>query len=1064
MIKYKLLFLSLFTFLFLSTFHSVHAESRQTGEVDLLTFQKGKPLAKVEVFYQKKRLGVTDEFGSLTFKLPAGEHKIRLVKSGHPLTELTLLISAGEIAELIIPITEGAKVFDIMAETSAQAVMKNEQDKVEGPQPISSQKPKKPKAILAGQVTSIETKAGIPDVSLYLSGVDQKIQTDSQGHYHISVPEGTYTLSAVHSDYSSQTVRKLTLVSKKQLTQNLEMTPAAAQLKAFVVTAPRLAGGVLAVVEEKKKTSAVAEVISAEEISKSGDSSAAGALSRVTGLTLVDGKYIYVRGMGDRYSSIRLNSAGLSSPEPSKKTVPLDMFPSGMIGSILVQKTFSPNLPGDFGGGTVLMRTKPIPLEKSNKFSISVGGNSRSTGSGGLTYQGGDLDVLGYDDGTRQLRNDDINYLKHPDSKGSEIDKNSLYDLGVNLENNYKTRKEMMMPDVSIKYSTGDRYEEYMGDSAWGYNFAANYSNKARYVKENRLTSQETTDTFSPTNEEKDKYGYDKDLSLMGNLVYELGNYDKLEATTIVSRSTSDSVYKDSFFSSDSNNNFKEYGLQWEERQLLSQQFHGEHTFPTLDDLKLEWQTSASLSSRDSPDTRTYLFRQPAEHDSQLPPNPYQFHDRNVTRSWESLEDTATSLTLDATQPLYDFFGATGNLKSGLLYETKNRVSDTFKTEWNLPFTLSNADIMQTDNPEDILTTDNQGTGFTDLRLMNQTQPTDSYTAKQSFMAGYAMADLTLAPWLKIMTGGRYEMSSQTINTFKDYQRTEKTSNTLDDTSFLPALSITTPYRQGEQLRFAYSETLNRPLLKELSESVYIDPDTRDYYTGNPDLQVASIRNYDLRWEKYFSSFENISFALFRKEFTNPIEVIEKPTLTRNPSYTYANVKEAVNQGAEVQGTIWLKRLFGRSVSSFYLGFNGSVIDSQINMAGVENSISTNTKRPLQGQAPWVTNLNLGYENLVADIQANLLLNVQGDIITKAGAKASADADFGVEDTYLQSPASLNFVYKQLIYFGAEDKLYMKVKLKNLLDGEYKEVINDEIKKRYYKGIGFNISFSYKWL
>ena len=1053
---------------FLSWGHFAQAETlpkpqSNSGQVHLFTFQKGAPLSGVEVYYKNRKLGETDADGSLLFSLTAGERKIQLKKSGEGLTELTLQITAEQAAELIIPITEKATVTDIISESQSGALIKP----AEAALPVAAaQQPKnkKSQAIINGQITSVETKAGIPGVKVYLTGIDQSITTDAEGFFTASVPQGRYTLSAVHGDYSARTIKNIQLPPQKKYTQDIELTPAADQLKEFVVTAPYLAGGVLALVEEKKQTSAVAEVISAEEVSRAGDSSAAGALSRVTGLTLVDGKYIYVRGMGDRYSAVRMNGAGLPSPEPSKKTVPLDMFPSEMIGSVLVQKTYSPNLPGDFGGGTVLLRTKEIPLEQTNKFSFSVGGNSRSTGKEGLTYKGGALDPIGFDDGTRELRSQDVDYLKNPAPTGSNEDRQKMYDMGVNLPNNYKTHSETMLPDVDLKFSTADRYEEYMGDSAWGYNFSMKYKNQARYVQEQRLNNAEASTGFTPEDEVKDKYKYDKELSLMGNLVYEAGDNNKLQSTTIIARSTTDTVYQDRYYTSDNSNNFQEYGLQWEERQLLSQQFHGEHAFPSWNDFKVEWQGTASLASRDSPDTRTYLFKQSAEHEGQPQPDEYEYNDRNTTRSWEDLEDFTTSLTLDFTQPIYDFYGIYGEMKGGLLYESKNRESDTFTVEWQIPPSISSSPIMETDNPEDVLTTENQGTLFNDIRLANQTQPTDSYKGEELFTAGYGMVDFTLTPWLKMMAGLRYETSSQTIKTYQDHERNQQKSNTLEDTFVLPALSLTFPYREGEQFRFAYSQTINRPMLKELSESTYIDPDTKDYYTGNPDLQIAEIQNYDLRWEKYLSSYENISFALFRKEFTNPIEVIEKPTLNRNSSYSYANVKEATNQGAELQGRLWLRRLFGSTMSQFYFGFNGSLIDSEINLEGVENSISTNTRRPLQGQAPWVLNLNLGYENLVSDIKANLLYNQQGEFITKAGAKQSPDATTGVEDTYLHTPGTLNFVYSQLIYFGAEDKLYMKIRLQNLLDGEYKETINDEVKKSYYKGVGFKISFSYSWL
>jgi len=1065
--------IALFAFLFSLAFSALADAAKGTdkGEVMLLTFQKGAPLAGVDVFYNEKQIGRTDSDGSLIFDLPAGEQKIQLKKGSQALTELTLIIESGEFAELIIPINQQAKVTQIIEESAKQSLVKKpetEDASEAATQLAGAAISDKPIAKIAGQVTSIETKAGIPNVNIYLSGIDQKVQTNSEGFFEIDIPEGNYTLSAVHSDFSAQTIKNIELAGKTKFAQNIEMTPAAEQLKEFVVVAPYLDGGVLALVEEKKKTSAVAEVISSEEVSKSGDSTAAAALSRVTGLTLVDGKYIYVRGMGDRYSSVRLNGSGLPSPEPSKSTIPLDMFPSGMIGSVLVQKTYSPNLPGNFGGGTVLIRTKPIPEEQTNKLTIGIGGNMRSTGKEGLTYEGGATDFLGVDDGTRELASRHINYLNSPEQKGSTADKEALDALARDLNNSYKTQAYTMMPDFDIKYTTSDRYEEYMGDSAWGYNFAVEYKAKERQAEDVREDIYLPEPGFSPELERKYKSKVSTNLSAMGSLIYEQGDNTKLESTTILSRATTDTVYLDTSYTSDNGTNFKEYGMQWEERQLLSQQFHGEHSFPDQDDLKLEWQGTASLASRYSPDTRSYQYKQNADYEQgeTIYPYEYKYQGNGNTRTWEEMNDVATSLTIDLTQPVYDFHGTYGQLKAGLLYEAKERESDVYSLGWNTNRLRStHPELLYTEDPADIFVDDNLGTGFSDIRLNNLTQATDSYTGSELFTAAYTMLDFTINPYLKIMTGLRYESSEQTIDTFEDLQRTTKKSNSLKDDFVLPALNITVPYREGEQLRFAYSQTINRPMLKELSESTYIDADTKDYYVGNPALQIAQIRHMDLRWEKYFNSYENLSFALFRKEFTDPIEVIALPSTDndKNSYYTYSNVKEAVNQGVELQGRVWLKRLFGQSLSSFYIGFNGSIIDSEINLAGAQNNLSTNTKRALQGQAPWVANFNLGYQDLVKDIHANLLLNMVGDIIVKAGTKISPTAETGVDDTLLVSPVSLDFVYSQLVYEGAEDKLKVKFKVKNILDGTFQEVIGESIQKEYYKGTEFKVDFSYSW-
>ncbi|MDR9499539.1 MAG: TonB-dependent receptor [Hydrogenovibrio sp.] len=1053
-------------------------QQKTLSQVALYTFQNGLPMSGVSVFLADKKLGTTNRDGVLNFKLPTGTQTLTLKDQKSSLITLKVKVTEGDDIELVIPITEKAKVSKVLAQSAkTETVIQNEDNGSPQAEADNSDKAEDTQiptvtGIIEGNIYSFMTGEVVPDVSIYLTGIQQEIKTDQDGYFKAKVPIGNYSMSVIHPDYSSMTLQGLTVKKDQAVFQELELTPAAAELEEFVVTAPAIEGGILALMDEKQNTSGVAEVISAEEFSKSGDSSAASALSRVTGLTLVGGKYIYVRGMGDRYSSTRLNHAGLPSPEPAKRVIPLDMFPTGMIGSIVVQKTYSPDLPGAFGGGTVLMRTKPIPLGKKRKISVSTGGNSQSTFQTGMDYEGGEWDSIGMDTGSRDLPSGAESYIKNPPGRfDPDRDQDQeLYDIAQGMPNNYKVSSAELRPDFGIKLNMGDRYEAYSGNSGWGYNFALNYSRKSRYWEEERKDVAKPSELFSPEKERKYITKYSTNLGLMGSLIYEHGENHKLDATSILSRSSSDTVILDTSYSSDNSNNFKQYSLQWEERQLLSQQFHGTHVFPETNDLELEWQTTLSQATRQSPDTRVYTYQQSANHDEetgQLAPYTFQYRGDGNIRLWEDMEDFATSTTLDLKYPIYDFHGISGLLKSGAMLDTKSRTSDTYKFSWDTSGFRSNPnsdETLESENPEDIFAPENLGVESDQINLKNTTQPTDSYEANQRVRSFYVMSDLQLHKYLKLMAGVRHEFSNQEVKVFTSADRSDSETDKLEDTFVLPAVSLTVPYREGEQVRLAYSKTLNRPDLKELSQSTYIDPDTRDYYTGNPDLQIATIKNLDLRWEKYFNKFENVSVAVFQKDFESPIEVIATPNVTEGlDTYSYANVNEATNRGIEFQTRFWLRRIFGNDIPAFYIDTNFTKIDSSIDLSGVKNILATNQERALQGQSPWVFNLNLGYENLVKEINANLVLNMKGDSIYAAGTKTNPDDDFGVEDTYLVTPPSLDFVYNQRLYWGAEDKLKLKLKLQNLLDGSYQLTINDEIQREYKKGISASLSLSYTW-
>ena len=1037
---------------------SLTSQAVEKGELQLFTFKSGLPTSGVQVYLKNQLLGETNSNGSLLVELPVGKQKIQLRKAGQPLTELTLNVGKDEEIELLIPITEQAKITNIITESNQHETL--EEVEVEDKTKLAKAPQKNaPKAILEGIVTSLQTKEGVPNVNIYIVGISQKIVTDSKGNFKVKIPAGEYAISFVHNNYSSQTIKDIQLLKNTKTTQKVELTPAAEQLEDFIVTAPALEGGVLAMMEQRRKSSSVTEVLSSEEMSNAGDSSVGDALKRVTGITYVGGKYVYVRGMGDRYSLTLLNNASLPSPEPSKKVVPLDLFPTAMIGSITVQKSYSPDIPADFGGGAVLLKTKTIPEERKSKISFALGGNTQSTGKTGLGYQGGSTDFLGFDDGTRALPEDVKNFLTNPPGRFDNNKEAITANAGQKLNSLYKATEKTLLPDASFKVNTADIREIYGKNWSWGYNFSFGYSRKSRlrteYGEDNLIFDPE----INSTDNKKEKTRTGTDTSAMLNLMIEIGDYDSFDSTTIISRKTVDTVTLAQKYESESTSNYKDFTFVWEERQLLTQQFHGKHIFPNAEDLELEWQTTFSNAQRQAPDSRFYQYGQSADISSGAP-DPYQFTTVGTSNSrvWEELSDNQLSLSFDLRKPLYDFLNATGSWDNGVAIDSKDRTSDVYRTRWSIPNNTT-ADLSNP-NPEAFLNSQYISGDSESITLQNYTTPTDSYKAKQQISAFYTKLTTKWENGFSVMAGIRSESSLQEITTITSQQTGEVTKNTLDENFILPSLNLSYAISPAlGQIRLAYAQSVNRPDLRELSEARYFNPEDDRYYVGNPQLEIAQISHYDLRWEKYMSSFESVSVAFFLKEFTNPIELTQEPGGGTIDSFTYNNVAGAVNQGVELQGRIWLRRLLGNTFNAFYFDTNATFIQSEIDLSNAPNYIGTNKKRALQGQSPWVFNANLGYKNLVKEIKANLVLNMKGDLISEVGVN-------GEDDTFLESPMSLNFVYKQRLHQGPYHKWGLKTKVSNLLDGELREVVGEggtTIKKRYKTGVSFNVEVNYSW-
>jgi len=794
----------------------------------------------------------------------------------------------------------------------------------------------------------------------------------------------------------------------------------------------------------------VMEVIGADQMSNSGDSDAAGALKRVTGLTVVGGKFIYVRGLGERYTSTTLNGAGLPSPDPTRRVVPLDLFPTGILGSVVIQKTYTPNMPGEFGGGTIELRTRGLPEEKFTKISVSLQGNTQTTFKDGLSYQGGDTDFLGIDDGSRAFPDTLNNLTQGGSGLLTGLTPEQVEAAGESLPRNYAVNTTTLPPDLGFKFIHGDRLEPYESNWGWGYLVSMQYKNQWQLREEQRTTyglgSGSSLVALDETNLQITEN--EIDLSGMAYLALELGNDHVLESTTLLSRKTTNTVERKDAFLSENEITVRDTTLEWVERQLFLEQLHGKHIFPSWNELQMDWLATYSTADRDEPDTRFYRYEQRQD-------GLYAFSQEGQSNetSFEKLHDEARGINLDFRLPLYDLFPGDTTIKFGLLHERKDRDSSIARFRFLTDFSRNNIDPddLVTDSPDQVLTPENIGPDGYQLR--NTTLPTDNYTAAQSIDAQYLMGEVATEQF-KWLLGARVESSSQEVTTFKLTDPDEQTVASLDTKDVLPAASVAWKMNNDMQLRLAYGRTVNRPDFKELSEAPYIDSESRYVVIGNPNLERALITHYDLRWEWYLTSFESVSVALFYKDFEQPIEQVIR--LGAGGIRTFANADAATNQGVEFQGRVWLSRLMGKDYSRFYIDGNLSLINSEVQL-GDAGAQQTNQNRPLQGQSPWIVNFTLGYENLVSRTKAALLFNMAGERITSVGVK-------GLPDGYEQPAPQLDAVYSTTFYQGIKgEKWKLKLRLKNILNPEIKTLRGDQVESLTQNGISFKASLQYKF-
>ncbi len=798
--------------------------------------------------------------------------------------------------------------------------------------------------------------------------------------------------------------------------------------------------------DEKRGTSAVSNVVNAEEFSRTGDANIAESLKRVSGLSTVGGKFVYVRGLGERYSMTLLNGAILPSPEPINRVVPMDLFPTSVLDSVLVQKTYSAQFPSEFGGGVLQMRTKKSTDEFFFNITSSVGGVQNVAFKDGFTMDGGDRDWLGYDDGHREaplplLQATANNQELRPFSRfsGVGIPVEELEVVGESFNNQWTPQVETINPNVSTTVSMGNFHE--LNDDGMKVNYlaAVNYSNSwdTDIIERNTyapgrdgLTLRESQ-TFTGTE-------HSVDISGIATAGLDFNFNHNVRLTSVLLRKTDGRVNRSEGFT-EAATDLEVNESEWIERELFSNQLQGDHYFPEFNELTVNWRTSRIKAERDSPDWTVYR-RDAGELSSRVDGN---------QRTWSVLDDTAEEFGVDASMTFYG--GPLDSIittKAGYVNNQKERQSEIRRFGFAFIGALTNDRDLLLSPAENIFSPENiRPDGF---QIRELTRPTDNYEAENEMEAYYGEVEFNFNDRLRLTAGVRQEDFSQQVNTF-DLFRPETGSNATQDTSeVLPTFSLTF-INYDHQFRLAYSETVSRPDFRELSPAAFTNPVTGWEVIGNPDLKITDITNYDFRWEWYFGFSDYVSVGLFYKEFTNPIESSIVSSVSRRG--TFINADGATNQGIELEGYKRLDFLgddfFNGIGEDFYVQANVSFIDSEVEIAPENQGVLTTLVRPLQGQSDWLFNLQLGYEPF-SGTTATLLYHYFGERISDVGVETAPD--------FVQQPfGELNFVYIREL----TDNLGVTFKAKNIMDERNEVTQGGFVANGFNRGREFSFQLDY---
>lgn len=872
---------------------------------------------------------------------------------------------------------------------------------------------------------------------------------------------------------------------------------AATELEEIVVTA-RQRTAATDVVLERIEQPVVMDLVSAEQISRVGDSTVALALRRLPGVTLV-GDFIYIRGLGERYSSTTLNGAYVPSPDLTRNVIPLDIFPAEIIDSISIQKGFTVDRPAAFGGGNVDIRTTRIPDSFDMKFQIGSGWNSDLSGDV-LTYDGGGDDDWGADDGTRALPSEIRNTI--PTYRGTysiipmlqvirrEAPNATVADaerinrqLASSLNRDVDLKPESPNPDISVEASIGNSW---LLDEAglWKFGLVAVGDYKNQWRNRNRTNRSATTpDVDNGTTDRSIQQ-----VSLTGSFSAGLDFTEdhSVGMTAIYLRNTDNEsalTQRNNFnFRREDGAQLRDYRTRFEERELEVLQFTGRHVLgqETLDTigwegfepgvlltgLEFSWYYSESTANTDVPNETTISAIDRVDPEGgQVLSTSLRASGSTADFRFTELQDEVSSYGWKLNRP-FEFGGGAwrGSVFGGWDYYEKGR--SYLQTELSLGTTSAPASALL-GTPSQVLTDANIQNPANGWLLSLGGIGTESYLAGESIEAGYGGIDVTWNDSWRLSAGVRRELWQQ-LSIPVDILEYEGSKVPLtpeqlalaakQDKDWYPSAAITyirpNFWADDFQLRLGFSQTTARPDLREVTQSTYIDPFTDARVIGNPNLIPSDITNIDLRAEWFFASRDNLTISPFYKRIDNPIETVEGAGTDNNLSFTFINADKADIYGIEFE---WLKNLafleqwLGGWASGLFTAGNITWSDSELTVGSTSFAL-TNDVRPLSLQSEWITNLQIGYDSPGGGHSATLAWNAYSERLYFAGRN-------GAPDAYEQPFNSLDVIYT---WYPAE-AWNLKLRLQNILDEKLEIEQGGTVVLEQDIGITYKLDFTYRF-
>jgi outer membrane receptor protein involved in Fe transport len=788
---------------------------------------------------------------------------------------------------------------------------------------------------------------------------------------------------------------------------------------------------------ERKRAAQISDAIGSEEIGKIPGADAAGVLKRVTGISLQNNKYVYVRGLGDRYSQTTLNGAKIPSTEFERKVVPLDLFPTDLLDKITVSKSYTVDKPGDFAAGLVELVTKEFPPRQSLALGFGLSSNSETTGKDYFQYAGG----LSFTGGGGQ-------------PLPASIPSDHLVPISPITGEGF-TREELEAFGEQLVGAWGPATR---GSAPMGGNFDATYGNT--FGRLGLLVSATHDNDVSTTSEEQGYFVLDgtggvrrsNDFifdrteervrqALNANLALRLADNHQLQLRALRTTLSTDEARTQSGFFTDISSNIRDLRGRYQQQEIVNAQLTGNHFLVGAGQgAVFDWRVSYSDATTEE-NLRDALYEEQVRGSGE-----YVLTD-NAQSGFLYFNDLDDKLT-DTSANWESFLGSgrlQGSVKGGVAWTDNQRdflgrrLRFRHRSTRGLDLSLP---------PEELFVPEFIGPNF---ELREVTRPTDTYTGDHEIAAAYVQTDLAWRKW-RLIGGVRAEDSDQRVITLDRFTLgSPPIVSQVVHTDLLPSLSVVYQLRPSTNLRFSASQTVNRPEFRELAPFQFTHVVGGYAVTGNPDLDRAVIRSYDARWEWFPAGGEVVAASVFYKDFDQPIEAIQLAGAELLESF--ANVDSARNLGFELELRRNLGALIHESLKSFTVILNYSYIDSRITV-DPDQTVLTNTSRPLVGQPDQVINASLEWARPESGTTVRLLVNEVGSQVARASS-------FGLPDVLEEARDTVDLVWRQGLDPWVHG-LAIKLTGSNLTDAERRWTQGGQTFRLFDPGRGIGLSVSYK--